>query len=71
MALEIRSSVTIPNPTGNVGHTVFQPVALSGVADELSVFVVLHRLDTAVQVQVVPLARSDGCGIRVQPEAAK
>lgn len=71
MALQTRSSALKLILSQDSPLTVFQPITLGRVADQLSVLVVLHGLDTAVEVQVVPLAGSNRCGVRIQAKAAE
>lgn len=49
--------------------TILQPVALSGVANDFAILVMLDSLNAAIQVELVPLSRSDSGSVRVQTEA--
>lgn len=53
------------------GPTIFQPVTLSGITNELSVLVMLHCVDSAIEVQVISLSSGNGCGVRIQAEAVR
>ena len=66
---DIRPSDTGKRMGEDARLTIFQPVALSGVANEFSVLVVLHGHHSAIEIQVVPLPGRDSSGVRVQAKA--